>query len=171
MLIYHVGITQMPGGFVGVDIFFVISGFLITGILIQDIEARRYSLTKFYVRRARRILPALFVMLAACVPVAWAWMLPADFADFGRSIAAAALFISNIHFAQRADYFSAAAELQPVLHTWSLAIEEQFYLFWPLLLAAGFWVCRRSERRLMLGAAALTAASFLACRSASFSSA
>lgn len=147
VVLFHARAPFFGGGYIGVDIFFVISGFLITGILIQDIEARRYSLTEFYVRRARRILPALFVMLAACIPVAWVWMLPADFADFGRSIAAAALFLSNVHFSRHADYFSTAAELQPLLHTWSLAIEEQFYLVFPPLL---FLLVTRGGRRIAL---------------------
>ncbi|KFI31711.1 acyltransferase [Haematobacter massiliensis] len=159
VVLFHARAPLFGGGYIGVDIFFVISGFLITGILIQDIEARRYSLTKFYVRRARRILPALFVMLAACVPVAWAWMLPADFADFGRSIAAAALFLSNVHFWQRADYFSTSAELQPLLHTWSLAIEEQFYLFFPPLL---FLLLTRGGRRVALIVLSLIALASLA---------
>ncbi|WP_135505444.1 acyltransferase family protein [Roseovarius aestuariivivens] len=136
VILFHAGITVFSGGYVGVDVFFVISGYLITTILIDGRERGTYSLWRFYERRARRILPALFVVLAACVPVAWLYMPPYLFEEFARSMAFAALFVSNVHFWENAGYFALEAELQPLLHTWSLAVEEQYYLLFPLLLMA-----------------------------------
>lgn len=136
VILFHAGIGPFRGGFVGVDIFFVISGFLITSILMTDITAGRYSIANFYEKRARRILPALFVMLAACLPFAWAWMLPDQWQDFAKSLTGVSLFASNIVFWQGSDYFAASSEYMPLLHTWSLAVEEQYYLFFPIFLAA-----------------------------------
>jgi len=144
VIAFHAGLGPFSGGYVGVDIFFVISGYLITSILIGDIREGRFSILGFYERRARRILPALLLVLAACLPFAWAWMLPQEFADFARSMAATALFLSNAHFWEGAGYFQAQTELMPLLHTWSLAIEEQYYLLFPLiLLAMRRWRLRR----------------------------
>lgn len=137
VILFHAGFDTMSGGYVGVDVFFVISGFLITSILMQDRAEGRYSLADFYERRARRILPALFVVCAATLPMAWAWMLPDELAQHGRALAAVMLFVSNFHFLDQAGgYFSPGLELQPLLHTWSLAIEEQYYLLLPLVLMA-----------------------------------
>lgn len=134
VILFHAGFTVFSGGYVGVDVFFVISGYLITAILIAEREAGAYSLWRFYERRARRILPALFLVLAFCIPFAWLGMPPYIFEDFARSIAFAALFVSNVHFWENVGYFALDAELQPLLHTWSLAVEEQFYLLFPLIL-------------------------------------
>lgn len=134
VIFFHAGMTAFSGGYVGVDVFFVISGYLITTILIDARERGNYSIWRFYERRARRILPALFVVMGACVPVAWLYMPPYLFEDFARSMAFAALFASNVHFWEHAGYFALEAELQPLLHTWSLAVEEQYYLLFPLLL-------------------------------------
>jgi peptidoglycan/LPS O-acetylase OafA/YrhL len=138
VVLFHAGFQTFAGGYVGVDVFFVISGYLITSILIADLERGRFSLARFYERRARRILPALFFMMACCVPFAWAWMLPSEFRDFSHALIAVSLFVSNILFWQKADYFAPAAEENPLLHTWSLAVEEQFYIVFPLLLL-GLW--------------------------------
>jgi peptidoglycan/LPS O-acetylase OafA/YrhL len=119
---------------VGVDVFFVISGFLITSILIDELERDDFSITRFYERRARRILPALFVVLLACIPFAWMWMLPAEFTTFCNTLVSVVLFVSNILLSQQSGYFDTAAELKPLLHTWSLAVEEQYYLLFPLFL-------------------------------------
>ncbi len=146
VIAFHAGSETFSGGFVGVDVFFVISGYLITSILLKDLAQGQFSLIGFYDRRARRILPALFTVIVACIPVAWAWMTPLAFKDFGQSIAAVVLFASNFLFWWETDYFAAEAELKPLLHTWSLAIEEQFYLFFPLLLAL-FW--KAGPRRLL----------------------
>ncbi len=134
VILFHAGFTAFAGGFAGVDVFFVISGYLITGILIADLEQDRFSLARFYERRARRILPALFVVLLACLPFAWLWMLPSQMDDFAQGLMAVVLFCSNILFWRQDGYFAPSAEINPLLHTWSLAVEEQYYLLFPLLL-------------------------------------
>jgi len=136
VLLFHLDIELFSGGYVGVDIFFVISGFLITGIIRDELTAREFSIWRFYERRIRRIFPALFAMLAIVTVVAWLLLMPRDFKDFGQSLAATTLFASNILFLFEAGYFDAPAELKPLLHTWSLAVEEQFYVVFPLLLWA-----------------------------------
>jgi peptidoglycan/LPS O-acetylase OafA/YrhL len=142
---FHAGFNLFGGGYVGVDVFFVISGYLITSILVNDLEDGQFSITKFYERRARRILPALFVVTLCCSPFAMMWMLPSQLKDFFQSLVAVTLFVSNILFWNESGYFSAAADLKPLLHTWSLAVEEQFYLIFPLILLT-FW--RLGRRRL-----------------------
>lgn len=144
VILFHAGIGVFSGGFVGVDVFFVISGYLITTILIAEMDRGDFSFARFYERRARRILPALFVVLAACIPFAWVWMLPAMFEDFARSLGLAALSLSNFFFARETGYFSHSAELQPLLHTWSLAVEEQYYLLFPPLLLLAWRFGRRA---------------------------
>jgi len=142
VILFHAGLAGFSGGFVGVDVFFVISGYLITTIILADLAAGRFSIARFYERRARRILPALSVVMLACLPFAWAWMLPGELAAFGKSLIATALFGSNILFWRESGYFDATTELKPLLHTWSLAVEEQYYLFFPPLLAL-LWRWRR----------------------------
>ncbi|MCA1338169.1 acyltransferase family protein [Pseudooceanicola marinus] len=133
----HAHLPGFPGGFVGVDIFFVISGFLITKILAREISEGRFSILRFYERRARRILPALFTILIACLIGGYFLFTPERFDALGKSIVATLVFSSNIWFWQGAgDYFGTNVELEPLLHTWSLAVEEQFYLVFPLLLLA-----------------------------------
>ena len=134
VILFHAGFELFGGGFIGVDVFFVISGYLITTILIQDIEDKNFSLINFYERRARRILPALFFVMLICIPFAWIWMLPSQMKDFSESLIAVSLFASNILFWRESGYFGAAAEEKPLLHTWSLAVEEQFYLLFPIFL-------------------------------------
>ncbi|MGW8391276.1 acyltransferase family protein [Pseudoduganella sp. HUAS MS19] len=146
VILFHAGFQFFGGGFVGVDIFFVISGYLITTILIHELEAGQFSLLHFYERRARRILPALFFLLLACLPFAWFWLVPDDLKSFSQSLVAVTTFASNILFWQQSDYFDSSAEFKPLLHTWSLAVEEQFYLLFPLLLML-FW--RRNQRLLL----------------------
>ena len=135
VILFHAGIPAIGGGFVGVDIFFVISGYLITSIIIADKEANRFSIARFYERRARRILPALFLVLLACLIPAWLWLPPRDMISFCKSLFTLSLFSSNFLFWSEAGYFDISAELKPLLHTWSLAVEEQFYLFFPMLIA------------------------------------
>lgn len=135
VILFHANPAVIPGGFLGVDIFFVISGFLIAGILIDDLESGSYSLAKFYERRVRRILPALLVMVACSLAVAWSVMLPRAFGITSESAAAAAAFVSNVFFWQTTNYFDIDALSQPLLHTWSLSVEEQFYIVFPLILA------------------------------------
>jgi peptidoglycan/LPS O-acetylase OafA/YrhL len=134
VILFHAGVELFSGGFVGVDVFFVISGYLITSIILKEQQTGTFSLVRFYERRARRILPALFLIVIACIPFAWAWLLPEDLKSFGKSLIAVPTFTSNILFARESDYFTPLAELKPLLHTWSLAVEEQFYVFFPILL-------------------------------------
>ena len=134
VILFHAGFELFSGGFVGVDVFFVISGYLITTILIEDIENKRFSIINFYERRARRILPALFFVMLVCIPFAWMWMLPSQMKDFSQSLVAVSLFASNILFWRESGYFDAAAEEKPLLHTWSLAVEEQYYVLFPIFL-------------------------------------
>lgn len=142
VLFFHADWPGFDGGFVGVDIFFVISGYLITGILLREAEEGRFSIAAFYERRARRILPALFAMILAVAVAAALLMAPSDFGDAGASIVSNAFFASNFFFWSSAGYFEAAADTKPLLHTWSLAVEEQFYLFLPLLV----WALHRRAR-------------------------
>lgn len=134
VLIYHANPTLLPGGFIGVDIFFVISGYLITGILMREIRSGDFSLLGFYERRARRILPALICMILVSTALAWVLLSNAELVDYLKSVSGAALFYSNVVFWQGSGYFDVGAEARPLLHTWSLAVEEQFYLFFPVLL-------------------------------------
>ena len=138
VIFFHGGLKWFSGGYIGVDIFFVISGYLITSIILREKEAGNFSIAAFYERRARRILPALFFIILICIPFAWFWLLPHELKDFGKSIAAVAIFASNILFWRETDYFATDAELIPLLHTWSLAVEEQFYLIFPLFMSL-FW--------------------------------
>jgi peptidoglycan/LPS O-acetylase OafA/YrhL len=134
VILFHAGFDAFAGGYVGVDVFFVISGYLITTIILTDLERGRFSIRGFYERRARRILPALFFVMLCCVPFAWMWMVPQQFETFGLSLIAVSLFVSNILFWQTTGYFEPRADENPLLHTWSLAIEEQFYIGFPVLL-------------------------------------
>ena len=134
VILFHAGFEWFSGGFVGVDVFFVISGYLITTIIISEMAEGKFSIVNFYERRARRILPALFFVMAACLPFAWLWLTPNDLKDFGKSLVAVSTFSSNILFWKESGYFGAAAELKPLLHTWSLAVEEQYYILFPIFL-------------------------------------
>ncbi|MDH3916627.1 MAG: acyltransferase [Gammaproteobacteria bacterium] len=134
VILFHAGFEVFAGGFVGVDVFFVISGFLITSIILSEMDEGKFSLLNFYERRARRILPALFFVMAACVPFAWVWLMPQEMEDFSNSIIATSTFWSNILFWLESGYFDRSAELKPLLHTWSLAAEEQYYILFPLFL-------------------------------------
>jgi peptidoglycan/LPS O-acetylase OafA/YrhL len=138
VILFHGGIKSFSGGYVGVDIFFVISGYLITSIILKEKEAGTFTIAGFYERRARRILPALFFIMLFTIPLAWFWLLPHELKDFGKSVVAVTIFASNLLFWQESDYFAADAELIPLLHTWSLAVEEQFYLVFPLIMIL-FW--------------------------------
>ena len=132
VVLFHAGYASFAGGYVGVDVFFVISGYLITSIIDRELSAGSFSLLDFYERRARRILPALWLVCLACIPFAWWLMTPEHLAEFAESLVAVALFVSNFLFWQQSGYFDTAAELTPLLHTWSLAVEEQFYVLYPL---------------------------------------
>jgi peptidoglycan/LPS O-acetylase OafA/YrhL len=140
VVFYHAGFPGPSGGFVGVDVFFVISGFLITSIVAGEINEGRFSLLSFYEKRARRILPALTVVVLASFIVGYFLLMPSEMKDLGQSAFATSIFLSNVYFDLKLNYFAPAAEFAPLLHTWSLAVEEQFYLFFPpLLMAVFFW--------------------------------
>ena len=161
VILFHAGFPSVSGGYVGVDIFFVISGYLITGIVRREIAEGRFSFQQFYMRRARRILPALFLVLAATIPFAWMWLLPHAFRDYSQSLLASVLSYANIHFWTKSGYFQSEAELEPLLHIWSLAVEEQFYLLLPVLLLLLFRTGR--ERAVPLVLSVLAVASLILC--------
>ncbi len=156
VLAFHAFPKAAPGGFAGVDVFFVISGFLISGIIFEALRAGRFSFVDFYWRRIRRIFPALVLVLAACLGLGWMLLLPDEYRSLGRHALAGAGFLSNIALWREAGYFAPAAELNPLLHLWSLGVEEQYYLVWPLALA--FFAAR--PRALPWMVAGLAAASF-----------
>lgn len=140
VVLFHAGLG-VPGGFVGVDVFFVISGYLITSLISEDMQTGRFSIAAFYERRVRRIFPALFAMMTVSAILAWLFFMPTEFVLFGKSVFAAALFVSNILFRREAGYFDTSELMKPLLHTWSLAVEEQFYIFFPLIL----FICRKRQ--------------------------
>jgi peptidoglycan/LPS O-acetylase OafA/YrhL len=144
VILFHAGFSVFSGGFVGVDVFFVISGYLIATIIITEIEQKNFSIARFYEKRARRILPALYFVMLTCFPFSFLWMSPSQFSDFSASLAATAAYFSNIYFLSQVDYFAADAELQPLLHTWSLAIEEQYYFLFPLMMLVMVRLKRRT---------------------------
>ncbi|WP_167483937.1 acyltransferase family protein [Mesorhizobium tamadayense] len=168
VLCFHLGVSGFSGGFVGVDVFFVISGFLITRIVAADIKAERFSLARFWSRRARRLLPALFATLALSCVAAFLLLAPRHLESFAQSLVAAAFGVSNILFWRESGYFDLAARIKPLLHTWSLSVEWQFYLVWPLLLSV---LLGRYPRRMawpILAAAALSFCLILAFQDGSF---
>lgn len=134
VILFHAGFPIFSGGFVGVDVFFVISGYLITSILIEDLERGSFNLLNFYERRARRILPALFLIVFVSIPFAWFFMPQSQLKDFSNSLIAVSFFVSNFLFWRESGYFDTIVDEKPLLHTWSLAVEEQFYIVFPVLL-------------------------------------
>lgn len=156
VIFFHAGFEIFSGGFIGVDIFFVISGYLITWIILDELAEGKFSIARFYERRARRILPALLCVMLVCVPFAWFWMLPSQYMDFSRSLIAVVLFISNISFWRESGYFAAAAEEKPLLHTWSLAVEEQFYVLFPIALMLLWRFGKRSLLSLIIAVAIIS---------------
>jgi peptidoglycan/LPS O-acetylase OafA/YrhL len=158
VLAFHIGGAYIPGGFVGVDVFFVISGYLISTIMFADIAASRFSVLKFYERRIRRILPALFGMLIVFSIVTWFYLLPTEFVDYAKSLLAATASASNFYFWQHSGYFDSPTS-SPLLHTWSLAVEEQFYILFPIFLVM---VRRFFPKRLRIAVVILFSASLIA---------
>jgi peptidoglycan/LPS O-acetylase OafA/YrhL len=154
---FHAFPDAMPGGFVGVDVFFVISGFLITGIIARELKSHGFSLLGFYSRRVRRIFPALIVVLAAVLVLGWMWMLPSAYSKLSSDVFASAAFSANIALLLQSGYFDIESAKKPLLHLWSLGIEEQFYLVWPLLLM----LCARLRLNLLWVAISVGLASFI----------
>jgi peptidoglycan/LPS O-acetylase OafA/YrhL len=154
VVFYHADVALFSGGFVGVDVFFVISGYLITSLIHGHCRTNQFSIVEFYERRIRRIFPALFVMVAFCFLAGGLLMMPLDYKQLGYSAVANSLFASNVLFWLRTGYFDADAEVKPLLHTWSLAVEEQFYIFFPifLLLLYKYWREHVAVAVLMLAA-------------------
>ncbi len=147
VFVFHLNKNWMPGGFLGVDIFFTISGYLITTILYRERLSSTFSYGNFYRRRINRILPAYFLVLSVTMVAAYLLVLPYDFYKFGISVISSIFFISNFNYAARSgDYFSNNAEQWPLLHTWSLSVEEQFYIFWPLVLVLLFYLRSKFEK-------------------------
>lgn len=138
VIFFHAGLELFSGGFIGVDIFFVISGYLICSIILEDIDKGNFSIINFYERRARRILPALFFIMLLCLPFSWYLLSPIELKDFGQSLTAVSMFSSNFLFFLESGYFDTSSELKPLLHTWSLAVEEQYYILFPVFLII-FW--------------------------------
>jgi peptidoglycan/LPS O-acetylase OafA/YrhL len=159
VICFHFNLARITGGYVGVDVFFVLSGYLITNLIVVRLRGQGFSFGHFYERRARRILPALIITCALSAIAALILLVPHDLREFGKSLKAAAFFYSNVVFAHSTGYFADPSSTRPLLHTWSLAVEEQFYLLFPPLLYAMHWAARRSRVRLWLGMSLLFAAS------------
>lgn len=158
VILFHAGVQSVSGGYVGVDVFFVISGYLITSLILQEKATGTFSLARFYERRARRILPALSFMLLSVTVLAYVLLSPSLLRSYSASLASVATFSSNIYFYKTTGYFFPAAEESPLLHTWSLAIEEQFYLFFPLMILL-LW--RLGKKRLFFSILVVAAGSLL----------
>ncbi len=158
VVLYHAGIAPFGGGFVGVDVFFVISGYLITSFILGEMDRGAFSLRNFYLRRIRRIFPALFLMMAVCAAIGWVLLTPRDYRSLGESVFATVLFSSNVLFwLQSGNYFAQPLEERPLLHTWSLGVEEQFYVAFPVFLML---LCHFFPRRLIAVTVALAVLSF-----------
>lgn len=159
VLLFHAGMEAFRGGFVGVDVFFVISGYLITGIIIGEIGSEQgFSIARFYERRARRILPALYLVLIPSTIAAWLLLVPDQLENYGQSLFATTLFSNNLLLALTAGYWDVLTELKPLVHTWTLAVEEQFYIVFPLVLL----VLRRQPTKVIVGALVVALATSLA---------
>ena len=135
---FHAAPNWMRGGFIGVDIFFVISGFLISTILFNSLQNGTFSFASFYARRVKRIFPALIVVLVSCLAYGWFFFLQDEYRSLGKHVAGGAAFVSNLVLWSETGYFDLSAEFKPMLHLWSLGIEEQFYIVWPVLLWVGW---------------------------------
>ena len=144
---YHAGLAFVPGGFVGVDVFFVISGYLICRLINDEIKDGSFTVAAFYKRRVMRLFPALFAMLLATSALAYFYLLPIELKEFSDSMIAAVTYVSNIFFALTTGYFDAPAETKPLLHTWSLSVEEQFYIVCPLFMLACYRFCPQAPER------------------------
>lgn len=158
VILFHAGFIFFQGGYIGVDVFFVISGYLITSIIHKELKNNDFSVITFYERRARRILPALFFVMLICIPLAYIILLPNELISFGNSLIAVSLFGSNFLFWQESGYFDLSSELKPLLHTWSLAVEEQYYIFFPVFFIT---IWKYLNRHLFLSFLTILVLSFL----------
>jgi peptidoglycan/LPS O-acetylase OafA/YrhL len=154
---FHAFPTTVSGGFAGVDIFFVISGYLISTIIVAELGRGSFSFVEFYFRRIRRIFPALLVVLTSCMMFGYSWLLPHDYKELGKHVAAGAAFVSNFVLLAESGYFDLSAHFKPLLHLWSLGIEEQFYLIWPVSL----WLCFHQRWNILVLAVAVGMTSFV----------
>ena len=157
VVIYHAFPEVLPGGFIGVDIFFVISGYLITRIIIEEVSTQRFSIRHFYVRRIRRIFPALILVLVVTAIIGRFLLYQSEYSALGTHILAGAGFVSNIVFYQQVDYFGELSINQPLLHLWSLGVEEQFYIIWPVVL----WFATKRPKLLIPSLIVFVVTSFL----------
>ncbi|MGI4842269.1 MAG: acyltransferase family protein [Janthinobacterium lividum] len=157
VVLFHAFPAWLRGGFIGVDIFFVISGFLITGILLRELEAGSFSFAHFYARRVKRIFPALILVMAFCLGFGWLALFPDEYQQLGKHVVGGAGFAANFFYWAQVGYFDTAADTKPLLHLWSLGIEEQFYILWPVILLLAW----KRRMRLLAVAAVLALASFL----------
>jgi len=160
VILYHFGADWLPGGFAGVDVFFVISGYLITSVIRRELEMGTFSFAGFWMRRIRRIMPALLVMIVVSLGLGWLILMPGDLNSLGYQGVAAAFGASNFYFWRTSGYFDQVSELVPLLHTWSLGVEEQFYLVWPLVLLAGWTLGKHRDRPMLAVVAVVAIASF-----------
>jgi peptidoglycan/LPS O-acetylase OafA/YrhL len=158
VLLFHAGVPGFSGGYAGVDMFFVISGYLITAQVLLECRAGTFSLAHFWARRVRRIVPALALVILVTVVVGWFLLFPINYRDLGRSVVAQAVFSSNVFFWLKSGYFAAPSETKPLLHTWSVSVEEQFYLFIPIILSLAL---RRGRGVMLLSLVACFIASFV----------
>ena len=156
VVLFHFGVGSLPGGFVGVDIFFVISGYLITKLIVEDVERGQFSFRRFYIRRIRRLFPALIFTVTCSLLAAFFLFSPEQMTRLGTSIAAAVFSVSNVLFWSESGYFDASSHVKPLLHTWSLSVEEQFYLIWPFLLV---WLMRFGRKAVIAALVVLFAVS------------
>lgn len=156
VIFFHAGFNLFSGGFVGVDVFFVISGYLITSIILIEKSSGSFSMMHFYERRARRILPALFFMILICLPVAWFIFSPSQIKDFFRSLIYVPIFLSNVDSYKHSGYFDMESDIKPLLHTWSLAVEEQYYIFFPLLISLLWKFAKKSIPFVLIAIIALS---------------
>jgi peptidoglycan/LPS O-acetylase OafA/YrhL len=156
VILSHAEFAIFKGGYIGVDVFFVISGYLITRNMLDEYERGEFSLVRFYERRARRILPALFFVLFCTTVMAWMWLMPGAYRSFSKSLISAAFSVSNLHFLKQIDYFSPDSAEMPLLHTWSLGVEEQYYMLFPML-----FLWRWKVSAILRGIFIVAAASFL----------
>ncbi|WP_438404496.1 acyltransferase family protein [Citrobacter freundii] len=158
VLFFHAGFTSLSGGFIGVDIFFVISGYLITGILVSSVEKNKFNYLTFMLSRVSRLYPTLLVIIALCLALGFLIYTPNDFKELGITSIYSTLSASNFHFMLGAGYFDTSSEINPLLHTWSLAVEQQFYLVWPILI----WLSMKSGRSLTIVIIAISGLASLA---------